>query len=203
MKKSFTLLLLVFCFLIQAQTTYKLGNIGYITIPNEMELQKGEYKELAKEYANKQHIEIDFDNRIVFQQKGLNEFKQSSFNSNNYTRIIIETQYGSFRNDNNITAQEQKELNIILKSQLSEGLSKISGMKLLEWYGISKSNIGGKSAIKFSYKRQLNTNPPVYVVSYIIPKGNKQHLITFSYRENQKDKWQPIYNQILNSIKIN
>lgn len=199
MKRLLILLFAIVSSSISAQsTTYKLKSIGYITIPNEMELQGGKYGDFLRERAKNLPIEIDFDNRIVFQQKGLNNFSESAFGF--YARIIIETDYGDFGYDTNLTSQEQRELSLILKNEISH--LRQYGLKLIDWYGVSRSNIGGKSAIKFSYTRQLNSNPFVYVSTYIIPKGNKQYRITFSYREKDKDKWQPLYNQVINSIKI-
>ena len=190
---------ILFCVSLQAQTTYKLGNIGLIIIPKEMELQNGIYKQKVQNYVKQYQFEVN-ENRIVFQQKGLNSTNKNSMQS--YARIVIETQYGDFGYDTNISSQEYEEVNAIFKYNVTKSISQIPNMKLLQWYGVSNVKINGVSAIKISYTRQLGTNPSVYVESYMVPKGNKQYIFTFSYRVNDRKTWQSIYSKILASLRI-
>ncbi len=199
MRQLLILLFSVLSCTVQAQTTtYKIKNVGYITIPNEMELQGGKYGDFLRKQAKNFPIEIDFDNQVVFQQKGLNNLSEAGFSS--YARIIIETEYGDYGYDTRMTPEEQKELSLAYKNKMQS--LRQYGLKLLNWYGVSRSNIGGKNAIKISYTRQLNSNPTVYVVIYMILQGNKLYTITFSYREKEKGKWQPLFNKVINNIKI-
>lgn len=198
MKKLLKYCLLCIITSIQAQTLYKLENIGYITIPNEMELQSGIYKKIAQKHIKTHNFEVS-ENRIVFQQKGLNKLNNTSFQS--YARVIIENQYGDFEQNTNLSSQELKEVNSIIKKNVEYSLKQMSSdMKIINWYGTTTSRIGGKSAVKLSYTRKLGNNSPVYVVSYIVPNSNQQYTITLSYRADEKAKWQPIYNKILNSL---
>lgn len=198
MKKLLKYCLLCIITSIQAQTLYKLENIGYITIPNEMELQSGIYKKIAQKHIKTHNFEVS-ENRIVFQQKGLNKLNNTSFQS--YARVIIENQYGDFEQNTNLSSQELKEVNSIIKKNVEYSLKQMSSdMKIINWYGTTTSRIGGKSAVKLSYTRRLGNNSPVYVVSYIVPNSNQQYTITLSYRADEKAKWQPIYNKILNSL---
>jgi hypothetical protein len=181
-----------------AQKIYKLNDVGYITIPEEMELQEGIYKKIAEEYIKLYDFEIS-ENRVVFQQKGLNKFNQKGFQS--YARIIIETEYGDFDKDIFMTSQELKEANTIMRSSVYQNF-KNTNLKLISWYGTSVTSINGKSALKVSYLRQLSSNPYVIVNMYIIPNGNKKHIITLSYRQNEEKIWKPIYSKVIKSIKI-
>lgn len=181
-----------------AQKVYKLNDVGYITIPEEMELQEGIYKKIAEEYIKLHDFEIS-ENRVVFQQKGLNKFNQKGFQS--YARIIIETEYGDFDKDIFMTSQELKEANTIMRNSVYQNF-KNTNLKLISWYGTSVTSINGKSALKVSYLRQLSSNPYVIVNMYIIPNGNKKHIITLSYRQNEEKIWKPIYSKVLKSIKI-
>ena len=164
-----------------AQKIYKLNDVGYITIPEEMELQEGIYKKMAEEYIKLYDFEIS-ENRVVFQQKGLNKFNQKGFQS--YARIIIETEYGDFDKDIFMTSQELKEANTIMRNSVYQNF-KNTNLKLISWYGTSVTSINGKSALKVSYLRQLSSNPYVIVNMYIIPNGSKKHIITLSYRQNE------------------
>ncbi len=181
-----------------AQKIYKLNDVGYITIPEEMELQEGIYKKMVEENIKLYNFEIS-ENRVVFQQKGLNKFNQKGFQS--YARIIIETEYGDFDKDIFMTSQELKEANTIMRNSVYQNF-KNTNLKLISWYGTSVTSINGKSALKVSYLRQLSSNPYVIVNMYIIPNGSKKHIITLSYRQNEEKIWKPIYSKVLKSIKI-
>ena len=181
-----------------AQKVYKLNDVGDITIPEEMELQEGIYKKMVEENIKLYNFEIS-ENRVVFQQKGLNKFNQKGFQS--YARIIIETEYGDFDKDIFMTSQELKEANTIMRNSVYQNF-KNTNLKLISWYGTSVTSINGKSALKVSYLRQLSSNPYVIVNMYIIPNGSKKHIITLSYRQNEEKVGKPIYSKVLKSIKI-
>lgn len=198
MKLLFTIL---FCLSLslQGQTTYKLNGIGYITIPNEMELQDETYRQKARDYVKEYQFVLN-ENRIVFQQKGLNKSEPIGFQT--YARVIVEIEYGDFGYDVTIPSQEYEEINSTLKKSAMSSLSQLQNMKLLQWNGVSNVKIDGVLAIKYSYIRQLGSNPSVYVETYIVLKGKKRYIFTFSYRLNDKKIWQPIYSKILNSLRI-
>ena len=198
MKLLFTIL---FCLSLslQGQNTYKLNGIGYITIPNEMELQDETYRQKARDYVKEYQFVLN-ENRIVFQQKGLNKSEPIGFQT--YARVIVEIEYGDFGYDVTIPSQEYEEINSTLKKSAMSSLSQLQNMKLLQWNGVSNVKIDGVLAIKYSYIRQLGSNPSVYVETYIVLKGKKRYIFTFSYRLNDKKIWQPIYSKILNSLRI-
>jgi len=196
MKLLFTIL---FCLSLQAQTTYKLNSIGYITIPNEMELQDEAYRQKARNYAKEYQLLLN-ENRVIFQQRGLN--KSEPIGSQTYARIIIEVEYENFGYDVTISSQEYEEINSTLKKNAINSLSQLQNMKLLQWNGVSNVKIDGVPAIKYSYIRQLGSNPSVYVENYVVLRGSKRYIFTFSYRVNDKEIWQPIYSKILNSLQI-
>lgn len=204
-----TILLSNFCF---AQTTdfenYKLSNIGYISIPTKMEIQSGDYKKLAevvqKEMGKRFGYEIS-SNRIVFQQKGLNNSEKSGFAS--YARVILETDIGNYGDyeklTNNYTAT-QAELNELSSEMKKEMQSSFSGtgLKLISWYGISITKVNGRTALKISYLRQLNDNPYVVVNMYKFQNNDRLHTLTLSYRQSDETTWKPLFSQILNSFTI-
>lgn len=110
--------------------------------------------------------------------------------------------YGNFGYDVTISSQEYEEINSTLKKNAINSLSQLQNMKLLQWNGVSNVKIDGVPAIKYSYIRQLGSNPSVYVENYVVLRGSKRYIFTFSYRVNDKEIWQPIYSKILNSLQI-
>lgn len=211
MKKLFTFFLVfatVFSFAQTATENYLLKSIGYITIPSTMEIQSGNYKKFAEkyqeEYGKKFGYEVS-DNRIVFQQKGLNNLDKTSFTS--YARIILETFIGNFEDYEKLktkltaTPSELSDLNTQLKSQIEQSFSG-TGLKLISWYGVQIVNINGQTALKISYLRQLNDNPFVTVSMYQFHNNDRMHQLTMSYRQQDADKWKTSYSNILTSFKI-
>ena len=89
----FTIFLSNLCF---AKTiefeNYKVVNLGYISISKNMEIQAGKYKQISeayqKEIGKRFGYEISSD-RVVFQQKRLNNLEKKGFSS--YARVILET----------------------------------------------------------------------------------------------------------------
>lgn len=211
MKKLFTFFLFFAIFSSFAQTpteNYLLKSIGYITIPSTMEIQSGNYKKFAEkyqeEYGKKFGYEVS-DNRIVFQQKGLNNLDKTSFAS--YARIILETtisNYGDFEKlTTKLTAtpSELSDLNTQLKSQIEQSF-RGTGLKLISWYGVQIITVNGQTALKISYLRQLNDNPYVTVSMYQFHNNDRMHQLTMSYRQQDANKWKTSYSNILTSFKI-
>jgi hypothetical protein len=187
---------------------YKLSDIGYISIPEKMEIQSGKYKKLAQEYqkeiGKKYGIEIS-GNRIVFQQKGLNNFEKGGFSS--YARVILETDIGNYGDYEKLntnyaaTQAEINELNQEIKSQVQQSFAG-TGLKIIKWYGMSIVKVNGKTALKISYLRKLKNNPNVMVNLYSFQNNDRMHRLTLSYRQLDESSWKPLYSKILNSFTI-
>jgi len=171
---------------------YAINNVGYIDVSKKLELQSGDYKPQQS-------------NKMVFQQKGLNANGASSRDS--YVRLIIETTIGSIGDYEklyskvDVSASEIKEINDSYKQILIQSF-RGTGLKLLTWHGTSFEKINGQNCLKCSYLRQLNDNFPVEVEMYFFHNNDRQHVITISYRKNEKDTWLPILLKSLNSFKI-
>lgn len=195
-----------------AQTTfyhYRVNNLGYISIPSNMEEQSGTYKVLAETFqqqnARKLDYEIDFSNRIVFQQKGVNAFEKTP----SYARVIVKTIMGSAGDYNKLSyklsfsASELQKLSEQNRSGLEQVFNQSQqGQKLLTWHGLSIVTINGVSAYKFSYVRQLGNNSPVYVELYQFENYDRMHELTLSYRLEDASTWKPLYEKVLNSFVI-
>lgn len=186
--------------------TYSLLGIGYIRIPNNMEEQSGKYKTLAQKLTNESgmYYAISGD-KIIFQQKGLNELKKDGFSS--YVRIIIETEIGSVGSFEKLSTKitaSQKELNQLNQEYREQFIQSFKGtpLKMIGWDGLSIVRIGGYSALKIAYRRRLNEQPPVVVNIYQFQNNDRRYNITLSYRECDENIWKTVLNETINSFEI-
>lgn len=192
----------------QAYTKYYLKNIGSVDIPDALELRSGNFNKIMdpafKSIEKKFAIELN-DNRIVFQQKGLNEFSKIGFSD--YVRVIIETEYGGpgdyekARSTITLSTSEISELNSQLKNQINSSFQN-TGLTMIKWLGVSMQRINGNIAIKTAYIRQLNSNPPVVVNIYQFHNYDRIYSLTTSFRKEQAAFWIPKMNKIVNSFTI-
>lgn len=187
---------------------YALSGIGSISIPNTMELQSGQYKEIHDKLEEKAAEILKFEisgNKIVFQQKGLNELEKNSFTT--YARIMLDTEIGNTGDYQKATTKiaptsaELQELNAEFKQQAINGF-KGTALKLLDWYGCSFVIINGKQYLKMSYKRQLADNPEVHVDLYRIQNNDRMHTLTIAYRVSDSEIVKPIFSKVINSFKV-
>lgn len=209
--KRVLLFLLLFLYHLGFSQTYEkyyLKNIGSISISSDLELRSGNFtkimdpykKALEKQYA----IQIS-DDRIVFQQKGLNEFSKSGFSD--YVRVIIETEYGSpgdYERATSIATFSSADLSLINSEMKAQVINSFYGtsLKLLKWNGISMQRINGTTALKISYVRQLNDNPPVVVNIFRFPNYDRMYTLTTSFRQSSASQWLPVMNKVVNSFTI-
>ena len=208
-KVLLSILLFFFCFCYsQTYTNYILRNIGQISIPSTLELRSGNFSKLmepVKQKIEKQYrIQIN-DDRIVFQQKGLNQFSEKG--TSDYVRVIIETDYaspGSYEKSAStmtLNQAEIAELNNVMKNQIEQSFAG-TGLKLIKWNGVSVNRINGQIFLKFSYVRQLNNNPNVVVNIYQFHNNDRAYTITTSFRQTQASQWIPAMNKVIGSFII-
>ena len=192
MKHTFTLLTCILIATISfSQSTdfenYRIIEVGSISIPNNMEIQSGNFKKLSETYQKEMSKKFGYevsDNRIVFQQKGLNDLEKQGFAS--YVRVILETEIGNFGDfdklTNKLTAtpQEISEISKEFKNQFQKSFAGTS-LKLITWYGVSIVTINGRTTLKLSYVRQLDDKPYVVVNMYRFQNNDRFHSLTLSY----------------------
>src|SRR4051812_4531112 len=99
MKLVITFAALLVTLTISAQTkceNYLFKEVGYISIPNSLELQAGKFKEFAEEVQKAMSKKFKYEvtsRRIVFQNKGVNKFDNKT---SDYTSVIIDTEIGNY-----------------------------------------------------------------------------------------------------------
>lgn len=206
-----TVWLLVVAMTASAQIhSYTIKDVGLISIPSNMELQDANIHKQVNEYVKKGTTNSRYisGNRVVFQQSGFNNNENDRTAFNTYARVIINTsieQAGAFDNMNtwSLSNDELRQLDDVLRRQQLQDENQPAGMdKLIAWHGSSITTINGCKAIKTSYLRQLNDNPPVYVEAYMFQNDDRMHQLILSYRQKDEKLWKPLYSQILNSFKI-
>ena len=213
MKQTITLLACILLSTISfSQSTdfenYRILEVGSISIPNNMEIQSGNYKKLSETYQKEMSKKFGYevsDNRIVFQQKGLNDLEKQGLAS--YVRVILETEIGNFGDFDKLTKkltatpQEISDISKEFKSQMQQSFSG-TGLKLITWYGVSIVTVNGRTALKISYLRQLNDKPYVVVNMYRFQNNDRLHSLTLSYRQSDETTWKPLLIKIADSFTI-
>jgi len=142
---------------------------------------------------------------IIIQQKGLNELDPIAFSS--YVRIVLETDVGNsgdFESLNSrftATPDELHEISTLMRAPVEGKVENQSG-KILQWDVPSLALINGMQAIRVSYRRQYQDNPPVRVKTYMFQNGDRVHCLDMSYRETERGRWLPDFPVILSSFRI-
>jgi hypothetical protein len=178
---------------------------GEILLPVEMEIQAGKYKEYSEDFAKKIHGNIDNHQKIVFQPKGLNQTNNYDFKT--YARVVIDTYKGAkgtyklLSNNINIGQEDIDAYNYNFQNQLETLWPKINN-RLIKNNETKITTINGYFCTKHSYIRQLENSPTVYVEVYRVQNNDRVFLIQFSYREQDANKWKPIMEKVIMSIKL-
>ena len=189
---------------INAQTSsldkINLGNWAYIYLPETMEIQSGIYKQTLDNAKREFSVNAE---RIVFQQKGLNNGE----NMQTYARVIIRTDTNNetFPNLNsyNITSAELSDLNKIYKELVYETENNPRfPVKIISWNSLKITTLNGQKCINYSYTRKMGDNPETYSEFYIFWKGKKQHSVNIEYRINETYKWKKVLENCVNSLSF-
>lgn len=177
-----------------------LGNWGFINLPKNMEVQSGIYKQTLDKAKKEFSVNAE---RVVFQQKGLNEGN----NKQTYARVIIrtDTAEGNFPNLNTekVTSQDLKDLNQSYKSQVYEVANNPTyPAKIISWNNLKIATINGQKCLNYSYTRKMGNNPETYSEFFIFWKGKKQHTLNIEYRIGETAKWKTELVNCVNSFKF-
>lgn len=190
-----------------AQNHYKIKNMGYISMPKEMELNIGQVNEVLDEslsaLLNKYKLEIS-DKKIVFLQKILNP--ADTINKKWRASFTIETNDSQGRDVENMGQLEVQKMNDSVRASYGAKLRE-QNLKILSWYGVQKVKLNGINALKLSYINQVKNssaknNIKTMVNTYWIYKDSKEYILTFSYKKQEQNKWKLVCSEILKSIYI-
>lgn len=183
-------------------------DVGTIDLSPKLEIQSGRYKEKKAEIVDVTEKIWGFkynEPKLVLQPKGVNQFDESSLSK--YCRIIVESIYDNpdsfmkLTEKISISTNELLELDSDIKHQIQTSFSK-TPLKLIEWYPVKIDEINGMPCIHISYKRQLNDQPYVKVDTYRFLNYDRMHILTVSYRVNEKEYWEETINNSIKSFRI-
>jgi hypothetical protein len=172
---------------------YILDDVGYVLIPNNMEMQTGAFRKGADRFFKEKFDIEPIANRVVFQPKGANQFDESALA--NYARVIIETYIGNYGDYENLvtnytaTKIELNEINNDFRKLNEEQIQKI-GSKIIKWNSAKLVKINGVTALKLSYIRESvnSQNKPIVVeIYYHLQNNDRMHLLTVSYKQSEKN----------------
>ena len=188
----------------------RIENIGSIDYPSDfLELQSGDYRELVEEF----HIVYEISSSdFTLQQVGLNELEPSALEE--YRRVIFQTSYLNpgeevFRVNEKytMTQQELAEIKDELVSNLSQEFDRLRSMgagnlRIIDPGTLEITEVNGMFSSVWTYKRQLDDNPVVLVKRYTFLNYDKVHYLAFSYRVQDEEDCEDIFEKILYSFRL-
>ena len=171
-----------------------------IRIPSKLELQDSELNTLTN--RNQQVSISSHSNKIVFQQKGLNAEQKAAYSK--YCRVIIEY-YKEDRNEPVYGRGDQiavdRDILYLVHNTVEEACN-INHTPLIKLLTIQPLDINGFPVLFYSYKRKgwEGKQPPVIVNVYTVFNKYESVILTFSYREAERENWKDIHNNIMKSF---
>ena len=181
--------------------------VGTIDIPPTMEVLGGLYAAFRKRTLPTDTPLGDGTHAgaVTIHQKGLNELSPDA--RKRYVRVMVSTQNVRPGEVNTLyegLAPSRAELENLSEAMRDEiaAQSRGSTVRLLEWYRPEVVDVGGAQALRFSFRRQLGSNPPVLVAAYMFQNHDRIHRLTMSYRESEKHLWASDFPPILSSFRI-
>ena len=187
--------------------TVSIPDICTFSIPETLEIQSGNYKEISKN-VRENILQIQLSpNRVVAQPAGINSLEKVI---KTYCRVIVETEEGEkgdFKelglppyNGSYVPYSAAKKL----KEGIEQGanISDKLKMKIFDWKHPKVLDVGGGKAILIDYKRSLNGAEPVRVRMYRIMNNDCLHTITTSYRLSEMEIWKDDISNIIKSFEF-
>lgn len=190
----------------QDNITYTYKNKFCFTLPSTLEVQyddnvQSSYIIYSNDGKNASISETDISDRVVWQQKGLNNPSSKHF-FDKYCRVItiyaetdpgdVPARYEEFTVDEEFWDEQLAE---------AEKETKKINLKIIKVLGFDVISVNGYPGYYFCYLRTGWKNaPPVVVYQYMIFNHNELCQISFSYRQSEAQDWAKIKNQIENSF---
>jgi len=186
-------------------TLYSYNGKYHISLPAKLELQNSELNNVKKAVLkdNKQQTIINsYSERIVFQQKGLNNEDRGAFSK--YCRVIIEYAEED-RSDPTFGRGDKIVVDKDILYAVNESVKKdcaSSGTPLIKLITVQGMNINGFPVLYYSYKRKgwEGKQPPVIVNYFRVFNRYENATIVFSYREAEREMWKGIHDNIIKTF---
>ncbi|MDD2216311.1 MAG: hypothetical protein PHG06_22210 [Parabacteroides sp.] len=172
--------------------------IGSIDIPNSMEIQNQADRQSVEAYRKAVGLSPSNYEGVIFRQK----------DKDKYSCILVNTHLGEPGDFSKLSEHftlSEKELSVLsqqMRNTIQKQIEENPGMKMLEWYPPKVEIINDMTAVVFSYHRQLADRPPVLVWTYEFQNYDRSIALTISYRETEKQYWEPLFKRSLDSFRI-
>lgn len=173
-------------------TTIKIDGEIEFQIPPTMEIQSGEYLATAQKIMPDFYKLVTQDGtvqRIVLQQKGLNEMKEDA--RARYARTIIkfakesEKKYPSWGEELTPTKQELKEIEDIICNGPRPDETKL--IQIIQHLEVKKIN--GIDCLNMKYETQYADNPIVINYMYMFFNQDRFYHLLIMYRSTEAEYW--------------
>lgn len=198
------LLIIAVCTLniIDAQTVYTCNGKYRIELPSKLELQHSELNTVNRIASQNKKSQVNIrtnSDQIIFQQKGLNANTKDAYNK--YCRVMMHY-YQEDRNEPVFGRGDQIVVDRNILYAINESTRKactLNKTPLLKFFSMQSLSINGFPVLFYSYRRKgwEGKNPPVIVNVYQIYNRYESVILTFSYREAERDMWKSIHNNIM------
>lgn len=174
-----------------------------ISLPTKLELQESELNNIKRLDGKVSTVNINtLSGHITFQQKGLNNNIKEAYNK--YVRVIFEY----FEEDRHNPTYGIGDKVIVDKDVLyavheaTEASCNASQTPLIKILSVQPLTINGFPVLYYSYKRKgwEGKQPPVIVNIYRLFNRYESVTLTFSYRENERELWNSIHNNIIKTF---
>ena len=201
------LFLCYICLVNGAQTIYTCNGKYRIELPDKLELQDSELNTIRSLTAqgNKAQINVSTSSgHIIFQQKGLNADVRDAYNK--YCRVIVEY-FQEDKNDPTFGRGDQivvdREI-LYTVTEASKESCATSETPFIKLISVQSLSINGFPVLYYSYKRKgwEGKQPPVIVNVFRIFNRYESVILTFSYREAERETWKSIHDNITKSFSF-
>ena len=186
----------------QVQTGWQrrvIGNIGSIDFPQDiMEEQNRAWRQSGEAESKAMGLPVASQDTVIIQQQGLTRFARIIISEVKGTR----GEFNKLSDRNYASVAELKDFDAETKQGIRAGLSKIPGMKVLEYYPARLQDVNGMQPLVISYRRQLGSNPPVLVWVYTLMNDDRMVQVEMSYRQTEDAIWAPVFQKCLASLRI-
>lgn len=193
-----------------AWETVSVPGICTFQIPPTMELQAGKYRAVMDQYRTQVLQVTDSGNRVVAQQKGLNQLDPTA--RSRYARVIVETQTESTGDFNRLgeplplARSEVEEIDDAIKSAVLQeaAQSTAAGFRteLTSWGGIRVVRVNGIDCLLTKYSRSVNGAPAANVCIYKLMNNDRMHTVSVSYRTTEADLWADDLDKIITTFQF-
>ena len=100
-----------------------------------------------------------------------------------------------------LSAADLKEISDAFRAHAEQQLQLASDTKLINWHPPVLKTLNGIDVLEMRYRR-TGKPAPVLVRTYWVSDYNKAYLLTLSFRESEKQTWEPLFKKTLESIRF-